>query len=103
MISDGSFALALGLMAIAVFATRIAGAVLMARVTPSPRVERFLEGLAVSVVSALVASSLVTAEAKYAVAVLIAIAATVITRSVIWAMCAGMIAAAMLPHIVSGF
>jgi len=56
MLNDWSFVLTVAIMAVVTFATRIGGAVLMSYVTPTARTERFLEGLSVSVISALVAS-----------------------------------------------
>lgn len=101
MQNDWSFVLVVAIMASAAFATRIAGAVLMSRVTPTQKTERFLEGLSVSVISALVASQLVTADVTNASAVVVAVVAMLFTRSVVWAMFAGMIAAAATPFIVT--
>jgi len=97
MLNDWSFVLVVVIMASAAFATRIAGAVLMSRVTPTQKTERFLEGLSVSVISALVASQLASADVKDAAAVVVAVAAMLLTRSVVWAMFAGMITAAATP------
>jgi len=88
-------------MAVAAFATRIAGAVLMSRVTPTAKTERFLEGLSVSVISALVASQLMTSDVRNAAAVVVAILVMLFTRSVVWAMFTGMITAAAIPFIIA--
>jgi len=101
MLNDGSFVIAVAVLAATAFATRLAGVVLMAWVPPGPRVERFLEGLAVSVIAALVASALVTADIKTVAAILVAIALMALTRSIIWAMLAGMVAAATYPLVMS--
>ncbi|MEM6676831.1 MAG: AzlD domain-containing protein [Pseudomonadota bacterium] len=95
MLSDTSFLIALALMTVATLLTRMSGPVLMAHVRLTPRVERFLEGLAVSVVAALVASNLVGTPAN-TVPVLGAVLVMLLTRSAIWAMLAGMVIAAAL-------
>lgn len=99
MLSNGAFALAMAIMAAAVLATRLAGAALMTRFTPSARVDRFLEGLSVSVIAALVASQLTVADARHVAAVIVAVAVMLLARSVVWAMFAGMVAAAAYPLI----
>jgi len=101
MLNDWSFTLAVAIMAVAAFATRIAGAVLMSRVTPTAKTERFLEGLSVSVISALVASQLMTSDVRNAAAVVVAILVMLFTRSVVWAMFTGMITAAAIPFIIA--
>lgn len=89
------------IMAVAAFATRIAGAVLMSHVTPTAKTERFLEGLSVSVISALVASQLMTADVTSAAVVVVAVVFMLFTRSAVWAMFVGMIAATATPFIVT--
>ena len=98
--SNVSFGLAIIVMSVAVFATRIAGAVFMSRIRPTVKVQRFIEGLSVSVIAALVASSLASSAISSMAAVGVAIVAVSITRSVVWAMFAGMVAAALFPLIV---
>lgn len=71
----------------------------MSRVTPTARAERFLEGLSVSVVSALVASQLMSVDVRNAAAVAVAVIVMLVSRSVVWAMFTGMIAAAIIPFI----
>ncbi|MEL6236088.1 MAG: AzlD domain-containing protein [Pseudomonadota bacterium] len=100
MISELSYGLALGVMIVVVLGTRIAGAVFMSWFTPSPGIERFLEGLAASVIAALVASFLVTNDVKLTAAVVCAILTMLATRNVVWAMLIGMLAAALHPHLV---
>lgn len=95
MLSDSAFLFALGLMTAAALFTRMAGPVLMAHVRLTPRIERFLEGLAVSVIAALVGSSLIGAPMNIA-PVLGAVGVMLLTRSAIWAMLAGMVIAAAL-------
>lgn len=98
--SDTSFLLAVLVTAAAVFATRIGGAALMSKVPAGPKVERFLEGLSVSVIAALVASLLIEAEARIIAATLVAIAAMALTRSVNWAMFMGIATAAAYPFVL---
>jgi uncharacterized membrane protein len=99
MLSDWSYISAVVIMATAAFATRVAGAVFMSWVPHTSKSERFLEGLSVSVIAALVASLLVTADIKTIAATIVAITLMALTRSVVWAMLAGMIAAAAYPFL----
>ncbi|MEL7524549.1 MAG: AzlD domain-containing protein [Pseudomonadota bacterium] len=99
MLSDWSYLIAVTVLALVALGTRLSGALLMAWVTPTPRIERFLEGMAVSVIAALVASSLVTMDFKTFVATGSAMLVAAFSRNVIWAMLAGMIVAAAYPLI----
>lgn len=101
MLTDWSYVVAVTIMAAAAFATRIAGPVLMSWVTPTERTERFLRGLSVSVIAALVASLLVHADTKTILATALAITVVGLTRSVVGAMFAGMVAAALFPLLVA--
>lgn len=101
MLNDWSFVLVMAAMTTAALVTRIAGAVLMSRVTSTAKTERFLEGLAVSVIAALVASQLMAADTRNAAAVAVAIVVTLSTRSAIFAIVAGMMTAAALPLIMA--
>ncbi|QBF32489.1 AzlD domain-containing protein [Thalassococcus sp. S3] len=92
--SDSSFTLALVVMAVTVFVTRCAGALLMSRVSPTPKSERFLEGVAASVISALVASQIMTGGLENLAAVIVAILIMLVSGSIVGAMLAGMITAA---------
>tara|TARA_B100000676_G_scaffold265341_1_gene278323 strand:+ start:6832 stop:7137 length:306 start_codon:yes stop_codon:yes gene_type:complete len=49
---------AIGMMAVATLLTRLGGAVVMARVGSSPRIERFLEAMSSFVLAAIVATAL---------------------------------------------
>lgn len=93
--SDTAFTFAVLIMAGATFATRIAGVVFMAQVKPSPGVERFLEGLSVSVIAALVATALISADIRSYAAVAVATLVVLTTRNMIGALIAGMLVAAM--------
>jgi len=99
--SDGAFILAVVIMTAAAFATRIAGAVLMSWVTPTARTERFLDGLSASVIAALVASQLMSAEANNSAAVVMAIIVVLLTQNVVWAMLGGMVTAAAYPFLTT--
>lgn len=99
MLSDWSYLMAVTVLALVALGTRLSGALLMAWVTPTPRIERFLEGMAVSVIAALVASSLVTMDIKTFVATGSAMFVAAFSRNVIWAMLTGMIVAAAYPLI----
>lgn len=101
--TDASFILAVGLMAVGAFATRAAGALLMKRITLTPKVERFLEGMAASVLAALVASQLVTSDIRNLAAVIVAMLTMLVTRSILWSMLTGMIAAALFPHLLAAW
>lgn len=101
MIDDLSFIAAVSVMAIAAFATRIAGPALMSRLKPTARTDRFLEGLAVSVIAALIASQLVTADIKTYTAVIAAVVVMAAAKSPVWAMLAGMVTAASYPIIAA--
>lgn len=94
--SDASFLLTLAILTAAALSTRIVGAVLMTAVKPSARVERFLEGLSVSVIAALVASQMIGAETDRYAAVGVAILIVLATRNVILGMAGGMVVAALI-------
>ena len=101
MLSDWSYVTAVVIMTAAAFATRVAGAVFMSWVAPSARTERFLEGLSVSVIAALVASLLAGAGTKTIAATAVAIAIAGLTRSVVWAMLGGMVTAAAYAFLIA--
>ncbi|MEM9634558.1 MAG: AzlD domain-containing protein [Pseudomonadota bacterium] len=94
--SNSTFLLAVLIMALAAYATRIAGAVLMSRVRTTRSTNLFLEGLSASVIAALVASLLAQSDLKDAMAVFVAIVVMLATRSVIWAILAGMACTALI-------
>ena len=73
MLVSGTVFIAILVMAVAAFATRIAGAALMSKVKPTPATDRFLEGLSVSVIAALVASLAVQASLTDVFSVAVAI------------------------------
>ncbi|MCA0964780.1 AzlD family protein [Salipiger bermudensis] len=85
---------AISLLVAVTLATRLAGPLAMARIGASPRVERFLEGVSVSVLAALVASIVAQGGTREAVAVGLAGVVMLATQSAVWAMIAGMVLAA---------
>jgi uncharacterized membrane protein len=74
--------------------TRLSGPVVMAWLPMSPRIERFLQNLSLSVLAALVASMLARGGLREAASVAVAVLVMVLLRKSIWAMGAGMICAA---------
>ncbi|MGB0696099.1 MAG: AzlD domain-containing protein [Rhodospirillaceae bacterium] len=83
------------------FASRIAGPLIMLWVPLSPRLERFLDGLSVSVLAALVASLLAQNDLRTATAVAVASGIMLAAKSAIWAMLAGMACAAAWTWLVA--
>ncbi len=82
------------LIALATYATRLAGPLMMSRVSMTPRIERFLNGLSTSVIAALVASILAQHSLREAAAVAIACVVALLTGSSAKAMLAGIALAA---------
>lgn len=91
--------LAILLVSAITFGSRLAGAALMRSVAVSPTIERFLDALAVSVIAALVASILAQSDLRSAAAVALAAVITLTMRSAVWAMVAGMAAAAIWTNV----
>lgn len=85
-----------------VYATRAFGPVLMTRVPLSPRVTRFLDGLAISVIVAIVATMLAKAGLREAAAAACAVLVMATTRSIFWAMATGVALAAGWTHFLPG-
>ncbi len=85
---------AIALVAAVTLTSRLAGAFLMTRIHHSAAVERFLDGLSVSVLAALVGSAL--AQHGWREAAAVALAALVMMRagSAVWALTAGIALAA---------
>jgi uncharacterized membrane protein len=100
MENSGSTWLAIMLVAGVVYATRIAGALLVTQLTVTPRLTRFLDALAASVIAALVASSITMTSTREAVAAGIALAVGIVAKSTLLAMCAGILAAALWANFV---
>lgn len=85
---------AIALIAAVAFMTRAAGPFLMSFLKSSPRIERFLEAMAVSVLAALVASIAVDAGGREIAALIIAGAVMAWTRNIVGAMLSGTFLAA---------
>ena len=81
--------LAILTMAATVFALRFSGFAIMRHVRITPKVEVFLEKMSVSVLIAIVASSVFAGGSRTAAAVVIGIVAMVVTRNPIVAMLVG--------------
>jgi uncharacterized membrane protein len=90
------------LVAAVTLASRLAGPLLMSRIGTTPRVERFLDGLSISVVAALVASIVAQGGPREATAVVIAAMVMLASRSAVWAMVAGMAVAAVWAFLGGG-
>lgn len=78
------------LVAAITFASRLAGALIMSRVPFSVTVERFLDGLSVSVIAALVASLVAHGDIRMAVSVAAASLIMLGSKSAVLAMLTGM-------------
>lgn len=89
------------LVALVTYLSRIAGMVMMARAKPSPRLARFLDGVSVSVIAALVATMMARGGLREAASVALAVGIMLVTRSAVWALICGIAAAgiwsAMIP------
>lgn len=84
----------IGLMALVVYGTRIAGAELMTTIRMTPRIKAFLNAMAMSVLVAIVASEVARNGLRESAAIVSAIIVMAIWRSAIGAMLAGMLLAA---------
>lgn len=91
---------AIGLMALVTALVRLAGPLIMRYVPLSPRVERFLEAMSVSVMAAIVASFLAQNGLREVVAVLVAAVAMLAIRSPVVAMMAAMATGAIWAALV---
>lgn len=86
--------MAILVVAFVTFCNRIAGPVLMSRIAVSNRIERFLDAMAVSVVSALIASILAQSGWRETVAVVICGCVMLRSHNAIWAIVSGICVAA---------
>ncbi len=76
------------------FSCRLAGPILMSKIRISPKVDRFLDALSVSVIAALVASVLAQNGLREAAAVAFASLVMLRSKSVVWSMLSGIAVAA---------
>ena len=91
---DRGTALAIGLVALVTFASRVIGALAMSRASISPATIRFLDATAASVIAEIVASAVAQHGLREGTAVLCAMLVMAFARSAIWAMLAGIAVAA---------
>lgn len=101
MIDDLTVWTAIVLIASVTLASRLAGSFLMSHVGASARIERFLDGLSVAVIAALVASILAQNGLREAAAVALAVLVMLRSANATWAMIAGMAVAALWTHFLS--
>ena len=90
MPTNAEIALAIGLVAIVTFGTRVAGALAMSQVSLSDKTRQFLDATAASVIAAIVASIVAQNGPRETAAVLCTMLLMALTKSAIWAMLAGM-------------
>lgn len=83
------------LMALVVYATRVAGAELMTMIRITPRIEAFLKSMATSVLVAIVAAEMARGSLRESAAILGAAAVMLLTRKPMAAISAGVAIAAV--------
>ena len=88
-----SSALALVVIAVVTYITRVGGLVIMSRMSITKRVERSLEALAGSVLVAIVAPATLESDLAAKAAVVAAIVIMLLTRNAVLAMGTGLVAA----------
>ncbi|MCP5082172.1 MAG: AzlD domain-containing protein [Alphaproteobacteria bacterium] len=91
----------IALMALVVYATRIAGSELMSHVAMTPRIEAVLKTMASSVLVAIVVSECARGGMRTSLAVLAAICVMLVVRNAYAAMSAGVAIAAACTFLVS--
>ncbi|MEX0284718.1 MAG: AzlD family protein [Paracoccaceae bacterium] len=87
-------------MAMTVFGLRYAGFAIMSFIKITPRIELFLEKMSISVLVAIVASSILSGGVRTGTAVVVGVAAMLVGRSPIVAMLAGMASGAVWSFVV---
>ncbi len=88
-----SSALALGVIAVVTYITRVGGLVIMSRMSITKRIERSLEALAGSVLVAIVAPATLEGDLAAKAAVVASIVIMLLTRNAVLAMGTGLVAA----------
>lgn len=101
MISSSSVYIAIALMAIIAFLTRLLGPLIMQHVKISVRVENFLNALSSSVLAAIVATAVARGGNRELVAVIVACVVMLIAKRAVIAMLAAMLAAALWTYFLS--
>lgn len=95
MWTESSPLIAIAIVTVVVYATRVMGPAIMLGVPVSPKTKRFLDGLSISVIVAIVASTLATSTSREMTAVGVAAAVMFASRSAVGAMSAGALVAAV--------
>ncbi len=93
MLIEISSALALGVIAVVTYITRVGGLVIMSRISITKRIERSLGALAGSVIVAIVAPAALEGDLAAKAAVVAAIVTMLLTRNAALAMGTGLVAA----------
>lgn len=93
-------AVALAVMAVTTYVTRVGGLVIMSRTPITPRVERFLEALSGSVLVALVLPQAVAGDLAAKVAIALAVIVMVATRQTLLALIVSLAAAAAVRNLL---
>ena len=88
-----------GGLALVTFVSRAAGPMLLSLVPNAERFERFLQGLAIAVIPAMVSSLLLRGGTRELVSVAVVMVAMLVVRNAVLAMCVGMAAAAIWTHV----
>lgn len=99
--ADFAVYLTIGLMALIVQVTRIAGAEFMTAVSVTPRIRAFLKSMAMSVLVAIVASQVARGGLREGAAVLLAIAVMYFWKNMFGAIIAAVLFAAAWSQIVA--
>lgn len=89
MLTETAAYSAIAMVVAVTFLTRLAGPVFMSFIGTSPRLQRFLEAMAVSVIAAIVASLATKAGGREIAALTVAAGIMLLTRSTIGAMLSG--------------
>lgn len=82
---------AIGLVALVTFASRLVGPLIISKIGVSVRLERFLDGLSVSVIAALTASIVMASDLRQSASFALAALVMLVVRRASWAMLAGII------------
>lgn len=96
MMTEVGPAVALLVIALVTYLTRVGGLVIMSRMTITPRVERSLEALAGSVLVAIIVPAAAEGDVAAKAAVVTAVAVMALTRNAVAAMAVGLVAAIVL-------
>lgn len=95
MVNNTSAFLAIGLIAIILFATRQSGAEYMSKLNITPRIQAFLEAMSGSVIVAIIANEVVSGGFRTLAAVSLAGCAMLMSKNAVFAMLIGVTCAAV--------